>query len=838
MRKTITYLFFLLLLGYSLIAQENSILINTGWQFKQANTAIWHNAFVPGNVYLDLYKNQLIKDPFFSDNEKDLQWVENENWEYKTTFTCSKEYLQNKHVELYFEGLDTYATVYLNDSLILNADNMFRQWHLDVKEYLKPGANTLRIHFESVVKKGKEAAAKLNYTMPEGNRVFTRKAQFQYGWDFGPRFLGCGIWKPIKLVCWNDVKIKTLNHNIISFSDSIAKVEFIVETESDTLQQLNLEIAMLPDVKNEIKGIKNNKLISLNKGVNSDTVQFLILKPKLWWSNGLGEAYRYNFSGKIMAGKKTCDKFNLPIGIRKIELVYKSDSIGNAFYFKVNGKPVFMKGANYIPSSIFLSPKNKSDYLDEFELYKKYNFNMLRVWGGGVYPDDNFYEACDKNGILVWQDFMFACAMYPGNDSFMNNVNEETKEQIIRLRNHPSLALWCGNNEINEGWCNWGWQKQYNYSYQDSLVIWNDYQKLFHALIPINVSVYSHQTPYWYSSPSIGWGHKESLTQGDSHYWGVWWGMEPFENYQKKVGRFMSEFGFQSMPTATSFKMFCSTNEININSESVKAHQKHKTGFETINTYMSRDYKLPLNFNEYGYVSQLLQRDGMKTAIEAHRRNKPYCMGTLFWQLNDCWPAISWSAIDFYKQPKAFFYTLKKLYAPVLISISKEKEFLKISCVSDSLQKINANLNIELKNYNSKIIWQKNLDVELTNALVLDNYVLKNQLPIIDSSSVYLKAEISKDGKILATAMYCFVKPKNNIFPHSTLNIKKINKNTYQIEASVFSKDVYLYDENSLAIFDDNFFDLEAGQKKIVKVKTKTSNNLPLKIKSIVLNNL
>ncbi len=826
------------MLACNLIAQENTFLINSNWQFKKIGTSKWHKANVPGNIYLDLFKNQLIKDPFFSNNEKDLQWIENENWEYKTTFNCNEQFLKNKHIDLCFEGLDTYAKVYLNDSLLLITDNMFRSWQNNVKEKVRPGVNTLRIVFESAVKRGKEEASKLKYTLPEGNRVFTRKAQFQYGWDFGPKYLGCGIWKPIKLVCWNDIKIKSLNHNIISISDSLAKVELLIETESDTSHSYNIEVTMLADKKNKINEIRNDKLIHFSKGINVDTVQFLIVKPKLWWSNGLGEAYRYNFSGIIKAGQKTYDKFNLPIGIRKIELVYKSDSIGNAFYFKVNGKPVFMKGANYIPSSVFLTPKNKSDYLDEFELYKKYKFNMLRVWGGGVYPDDSFYEACDKNGILVWQDFMFACAMYPGDNSFMNNVNEEIKEQIIRLRNHPSLALWCGNNEINEGWFNWGWQKQYNYSYQDSLIIWNDYQKLFHALIPINISAYSHQTPYWYSSPSIGWGHKESLTQGDSHYWGVWWGMEPFENYEKKVGRFMSEFGFQSLPTANAFKMFCNKNELQINSESVKAHQKHKTGFETINTYLLRDYKLPSNFESYCYVSQLLQRDGMKTAIEAHRRNKPYCMGTLFWQLNDCWPAVSWSAIDYYKQPKAFFYALGKLYAPVLISVTNVKDCLKISCASDSLQTVSASLKIELKNYNSKIIWQKNLDVELSNTKVLNYDVLKNQLPEFDSTGAYLKTEISKDGKILATSMYCFVKPKNNLLPHSTIAIKKINDNTYQVESSVFSKDVYLYDENSLAIFDDNFFDLEVGQKKIVKVKTKNASNLPLKIKSLVLNNL
>ncbi|WP_321540068.1 hypothetical protein [Flavobacterium piscinae] len=338
---------------------------------------------------------------------------------------------------------------------------------------------------------------------------------------------------------------------------------------------------------------------------------------------------------------------------------------------------------------------------------------MLRVWGGGVYFDDAFYEACDANGILVWQDFMFACSMYPGDEKFVENVKQEVIDNINRLQNHPSIAIWCGNNENDEGWHNWGWQKQFNYSKADSTQIWNEYKKVFHEMIPktLDSLLPKEKNIYWSSSPSKGWGRKESLTQGDVHYWGVWWGKEPFEMYEKKVGRFVSEYGFQGMPSLETLQKVVAVEDLNFTSEAFKNHQKHPIGYETINEYMERDFVVPKDFEDYLYVSQLLQARGMKIAIEAHRRAKPYCMGTLFWQLNDCWPVTSWSSLDYYGNWKAFHYQAKKSYENLLISVQEENDSYKICIVNDDLQTISGNLEIQNIDFKGKLLFSKSLKI-------------------------------------------------------------------------------------------------------------------------------
>lgn len=834
MRAKFLYAFiFICSIFYS---QKKDIYLSSNWFFKQKSASAWNSAAVPGNVFTDLYQSKLIPNPFYSDNEQQLQWIENEDWEYKTEFDCDKTISQNTFVELCFEGLDTYASVYLNDSLILNANNMFRSWKVDVKRLLKHKKNLLHIVFESAVNKGKQEAVKLSYVLPEGERVFSRKAQFQYGWDFGPRFAACGIWKPIVLSAWSDVQIKKLNYDVLLQTDSIAVIQFVVKTESE--KEHDYKLLLDGKFENERPLINQSKKIHLKKGSNCDTIKATIRNPKLWWSNGLGAANLYQFNCSITDEKGVKTQQSLNVGIRKIEWVFKPDSIGNTFYFKLNGVPVFMKGANYIPSDIFLGQKNKQAYKQELATYKEVHMNMLRIWGGGVYGSDEFFNACDEQGILVWQDFMFACAMYPGDTDFMNNTKEEIIEQVTRLQNHPSLALWCGNNESDEGWKNWGWQKQFKYSRKDSAKIGDDYTKLFHSIIPEIIKNNSPKIPYLSSSPLIGWGHKESLTHSDSHYWGIWWGMEPFSNYEKKVGRFMTEYGFQSMPDLATFKTFCSSAELNLNSTAVRAHQKHKTGYETIQKYLERDYKTPANFIDYIYVSQLLQRDGMRTAIESHRRSKPSCMGTLFWQLNDCWPGTSWSAIDYYARPKAFYYSLKQLYNTVLLSVKKESDGIDCVIISDSLKELNAHLQLQLLDFHGKLLWKMETKIKVSSIKNSHYLIAAKELPSFDSTRTYLKTELYSDNKYIASNFYFFTKAKNIMYPKAIIAIRKTDENNFEISSNVFAKDIFVYDEVNSPLFDLNYFDLEAGEKKIIKRTDKVELTKPLNLKVIVLNNL
>ena len=553
-----------------------------------------------------------------------------------------------------------------------------------------------------------------------------------------------------------------------------------------------------------------------------------IKNPELWWTHNLGKQNLYDYTIILESARKKIDLKYVIFGLRTIELIQEKDSLGKSFFFKLNGIPVFMKGANYIPEDNFLPrvPFSKTKQL--ITDAKAANMNMLRVWGGGEYASDYFYQLCNENGILVWQDFMFACAMYPGDTPFLENVNAEVNDQITRLRNHPSLAIWCGNNEIDEGWKNWGWQKQYKYNTTDSTKIWNDYVLLFENNIKNTIQLLDKSRFYWPSSPSIGWGRKESLTQGDAHYWGVWWGMEPFKTYEKKVGRFMSEYGFQGMPSVSTFTKMgglqFENNVLKIDSSVLKTHQKHPTGFETIQTYMERDFNVPKSFENYIYVSQLLQADGMKTAIEAHRRAKPYCMGTLYWQLNDCWPVTSWSSIDYDGNWKALHYQIKKSYDDLLISFEEKNDAVLVFIVSDKLENIKGNLNIKVLDFNGKIIFTDNVEtIVKSNTSSIYYYFDKSKLKgDINLNNLVLSATFNNENTSI-NALHYFVKPKDLLLQKPTIYFKYLNKNQIEISSDKLAKNVYLRTDNKSYQFEDNYFDLLPNEKKIIQISGKYS---------------
>lgn len=801
----------LLLLWFSTVTLAQNSARNLGkepWNFRKGNDNQWFPAKVPGTVHTDLLSNQLISDPFFGVNEKQLQWIENEDWQYQTTFTISKAELKHQNAILHFDGLDTFAEVYLNGTKILSANNMFRTWKVDVKRVLKVGQNKLQITFASAVKKGKEEAKKLPYTLPGDEKVFTRKAQYHFGWDWGPRFVTAGIYKKVVLRFWDNAILSQVKTNQDLSDKTLAKVVFSVDINTNKVGQYQLKI--------------NDKTeeIQLQKGQNTLSFSYEIKNPKLWWPNGLGEAHLYPFDIHLIKDMQVIDSQKVTLGLRTIELVQEKDDIGKSFYFKVNGQPVYMKGANVIPPDSFLPRVSDSVYQSIVKNAVDANMNMLRVWGGGVYADDAFYEACDKNGILVWQDFMFACAMYPGDEAFLENVKQEVVDNVTRLQNHPSIALWCGNNENDEGWHNWGWQKQYKYSEADSTKIWNDYQKLFHDLIPktLDSLLPKNENRYWPSSPSIGWGRKESLLSGDAHYWGVWWGLEPFEMYEMKVGRFMSEYGFQGLPEKKTFLAFAKSDELNFDSEAVKNHQKHPTGYQTINEYMARDYQVPTNFEDFIYVSQLLQAEGMKTAIEAHRRAKPNCMGTLFWQLNDCWPVTSWSSVDYYGRWKAFQYEAKRSFNPILVDITANEVNYEVRVINDEPIPHHITLVEEVMDFNGNPIdgYEVEFDIEANSNEVLsatpkENYRAKNLRQML--ISVTCTTATGKTSK----GLYYFVKPKDLQLTKPNIQISKIDDFTYEITSDVLAKNVYLSSEED-TFFSDNYFDILPRQKVTIKL--------------------
>lgn len=778
-------------------------LSSENWQFRNSKDQNWLPAKVPGTVHLDLMNNKIIQDPYKDENEKKVQWIENEDWDYQTAFMVSSQELKNDNIDLVFNGLDTFSEVYLNGKLLKKTDNMFRKWEIPVKQYLKAGKNTVQIKFTSAVNTGKELAKKVPFTMPESPRSFVRKAQYQFGWDWGPRLVTAGIWKDVQLEFWNNAKIITVKDIQKRAADGSNDLHFDVEIDAQNAGNYTLDLN------------KTHRKISLKKGNNTISVPYETNEMKLWQPNGRGEANLYDFEVKLSKEQKKIDAKNIRIGIRTVELVQEKDEKGKSFYFKVNGQPLYIKGTNWIPGDSFSPRMTKEKYHKLIKDTKDANMNMIRIWGGGIYEDDEFYKACDENGILVWQDFMFAGSFYPADEAFLKNVKEEVKDQANRLQNHPSIALWCGNNEIDEAIVNWGYQKQFNYSKNDSLQVWKDYKKLFHEVIPnaLKENLKSDKNIYWPSSPSIGWGHKESLTEGDSHYWGVWWGEQPFEIYNEKVGRFMSEYGFQGTPTLETTKsMFSGTPDLSLQNPTIKTHEKHARGWDIINEYLKRDYKIPTDFVQYNYVSQLLQARGMQIAIEAHRRAKPYNMGTLYWQLNDCWPVVSWSSIDYLGNWKAFHYQAKRSFEPMLVSVAETEKNYDVYLISDLLKELKTDIKFELIDFKGKILWKANQSDDIrADVSKKIRSISKSELAQFDLSGAVLKISAEKDTTF--EKLFFFNKPKDLKLSKPEITIRKISPTEIEISTDVLAKDIYLIGDTH---FSDNFFDLLPGTSKRV----------------------
>lgn len=801
MNKTILFPFlFIQNILFAQFSERN--LSSEKWQFKNSKENSWLPATVPGTIHLDLMNNKIIPDPFKDENEKKVQWVENEDWDYQTSFKVSSKEIENQNVDLVFNGLDTFSEIYLNGKLLRKTDNMFRKWEIPVKEYLKVGDNLLQIKFKSAVNVGKELAKKVPFTMPESPRSFVRKAQYQFGWDWGPRLVTAGIWKDVKLNFWNNAKLENIK----------------IEQKSVTKQKADLniqtEIFAEKEGKYSISINTQSNSFQLKKGKNTIQIPFVINNPKLWQPNGWGDPNLYDIKISLQKDSKIIDSKNERIGLRTIELVQEKDTKGKSFSFKVNGNPLYIKGTNWIPADSFSPRITKDKYQKLIKDSKEANMNMIRIWGGGIYEDDEFYKACDENGILVWQDFMFAGSFYPSDEEFLNNVKEEVKDQVNRLQNHASIALWCGNNEVDEAIVNWGYQKQLKYSKEDSLQVWKDYKKVFHELIPntLKENLSPDKNIYWPSSPSIGWGHKESLTEGDSHYWGVWWGEQPFEMYNEKVGRFMSEYGFQGMPTLETTKsMFSGTPDLSLENGTIKAHEKHARGWEIIDTYMKRDYPIPTDFVKYNYVSQLLQARGMQIAIEAHRRAKPYNMGTLYWQLNDCWPVVSWSSIDYLGNWKALHYQIKRSFENQIILTEEKEGILNFYLVNDELKKIDGvTLDFDIIKFNGEKLGSAGTadskDLDENSIVKFDSFSLEDIIGDIDKNEIVLKTIArDKNDHIIAETNYFFSKPKDLKLTKPTIKIRKISPTEIEISTDVLAKDIYLMGD---VHFSDNFFDL------------------------------
>lgn len=682
--------------------------LDVEWQFAAKDTLDWMPAKVPGCVHTDLEQNAIIENPLLGTNETKCQWIEKKEWVYQTLpFSVPGEVFSQDIIRLKFSQLDTYSKVFLNDTFLLETSNAFRSYEIDVKPFLNKDLNILRIEFSSPISEGEKRINSLGHPLPgDAMRAVTRKPQYHYGWDWGPRLVTSGITGPIEWIAYSDIQIKSVYFDQLFISKERVELEIEITAHVHRPGEYTFHVA---DSTNHLH---EGHTSFLEKGINTLRIPMTVKNPKLWWSNGLGEAYQYSF---LVEGKRNNNLFykkNYSVGLRNIELITERDDSGETFYFKLNGQPVFAKGANYIPITMLPERASKEDYLQLLKLCKASNFNMLRVWGGGYYEKDSFYEICDSLGIMVWQDFMFACSMYPGNPAFIENVREEADQQTKRLRNHACLALWCGNNENAEGWARWGWQQ--NLSAKDKKTIEAAYNDVFAELLPEIVFANHAQINYWESSPRFGRGDSKSLTEGDCHYWGLWHDEEPFEILLQKIPRFMSEFGMQSFPNKKTFDEMLTMDTFSWDDPGLVQHQKHSRGNKLMREYTSRWFDIDdslKNFasNPYQYLqlTQSMQAEGMLMGIEAERRAAPYCMGTLFWQLNDVWPSFSWSAIDYKMEPKIFMNGLKEIYANELLSPYIENNFLYIHYINDtSIEAPVVNLQYQIMDSDRNVLTQ------------------------------------------------------------------------------------------------------------------------------------
>ena len=810
-------------------SKQNSTMIElrAGWQFREAGKDDWHNATVPGCIHTDLLANKLIDDPFYRDNEKKQQWIGKTNWEYQTTFNLDAKALQHDHLDLVFTGLDTYAEVFLNDKPILKADNMFRTWRVDSRTFLHTGENILLIRFRSPINEILPRMAELKFQLPAPNdqgektSPYTRKAPYHYGWDWGPRFVTAGIWKPVYLQPWDEARVNNLQILVKSLSTETASITANVEIEASEPTEATL---LLNNVTG--RSVAGKRQVSLKQGTNIVPFEFSIAHPAMWWPNGLGEHPLYKFNARLIVKGKVADQLTTQTGLRTLELRQVADDQGKSFTFVINGVPVFAKGGNWIPADSFPSRITKEKYRYLLNSVKDSNMNMLRVWGGGIYESDDFYSICDELGILVWQDFMFACSMYPGSQEFLDNVRGEAVDNVKRLRNHPSIVLWAGNNEIEAGWMNWGWRQNLPAS------MWDDYKKIFLGVLQEVTSSFDPSRPYWPSSPHGGLDDDpDSARSGDLHFWRVWHFAEPFSDYEKQSPRFMSEYGFQSFPQIESVSSYTIASDHDIESPIMLAHQRHPRGNQLVREYMLRDFAKPKDFESFLYVSQVLQAEGIRVGAEHLRRIMPHNMGSLYWQIDDCWPVASWSSIDYYGRWKALQYYARRFYAPLLISPHAEKGNLNFYVVSDNTAAVTGQINIALMSFDGRVLRSIKRDVTV-EPLMSKSYLgvpVDELMRGNDPKNTMLYCELVVNGKTVSSHEYFFAPFKDLLLPKPEIEPTVTQtRDGFKVALTTnnFAAAVYLAAPGRDGYFVDNYFHLIP--RKPVEVEFHTRGKVSL----------
>jgi beta-mannosidase len=813
-------------------AAAEKLLLHSGWDFRQvlpgpgASEPGWRPAEVPGDVHLDLMRLKLIPDPFYRDNEAKLQWIENADWEYRTTLTAGDGLLRREHVDLVFDGLDGYAEVFLNDALVLTADNSFRQWRVALKPHLKPGANALRIFFPSPIKAAAQVAAKDPWRArtQTAEKTYIRKPAYEYGWDWGPRFVTSGIWRPVRIEAWDAARTSDLHVRQRDVSDAVAHL--VAEVEVTASGPGSAEVAV--DLGHAGKSVAVSRQVELQAGINHVDLPIEVMRPALWYPTGYGDQPLYQVRVELRRGGRLEDEATKRTGLRSVVLRRDVDRWGRSFELVVNGIPVFGKGANVIPFDSFPNRVTTAQYRRVLESARAANMNMIRHWGGGYYETDEFYALCDELGIMVWEDFMFGNDWQPGTYDFKQNVAREAEDQLRRLRDHPSIVLFCGNNETESAF-NWPGPRK-SLPADVRLQMWQDYLTVFSGILPRAVERLAPETPYWPSSPSADYEETSDAYQsGDMHDWSVWHGRVPFSDYEKHFPRFMSEYGFQSFPEMRTVEAFTAPEDrTGIFSDVMLAHQKNTAGNAIIHDYMLRDYSEPRDFAAFLYASQVLQAEGIKVGAEHLRRNRPRSMGSLYWQLNDCWPVASWSSLDYYGRWKALHYYARRFYSPLLVSPHVEEGGLAVYVVSDKTEGARGELRVRLMNVDGAVLTDQTtiVDVPPLSSQAYLRIPLTELPKGVELARTFAVAELVVGQRTVSSNLIYLVPTKQFALPPATVAselTKSADGYRLRLSSNVVARSVYVSLGSLEAEVSDNYVDLLPGHAVELDVKSAAS---------------
>lgn len=791
--------------------------IHSGWQMRQAGWEEFLPASVPGSVYHDLMQNGKMDDPFWRDNfPKALKRMDHD-YEYKTEFAADKALLKSDAVLLRFEGIDTVADVFLNGEKLGHTENMHRTFEFEVKDLLKEEGNELRVLLHSPTRFIKE---EYKHNVADGSEesmvgfANLRKTHCMFGWDWGPRLPDAGLWRPVKLLGIEKARVDSV-YVTQKHEDGKVTLHFDVDADVYDREALMGYTVLITDPDGKE---------TLCKGSPEEIV---IERPQLWWPNGFGAQLLYTVEVRLYAGGKQVDAWKKRIGLRTLTMHIEKDAYGESFAHEVNGVQVFAMGADYIPEDSIFPRINEARTRELLQQCKEAHFNTIRVWGGGYYPDDWFYDACDEMGLMVWQDFLFACAVYNLTDEFEDNIRAEFADNIKRLRHHASLALWCGNNEMEMFVERGLWVK--------TPIQKSDYVKMYEYILPKVLKELDPQTFYWPASPSSGGGFDDpnGFDRGDVHYWDVWHGNVPFTDYRRYYFRYLSEFGFQSFPSVETVKTFALPEDCNPFSYVMEKHQRNNAANGKIMNYLYQTYLYPTSFDAFVYASQLLQADAIRYGVEHFRRNRGRCMGAIYWQLNDCWPVISWASIDYCGRWKALHYAAKRFFRP-----------LTLSCAEEGLLTQNPNINFERYEYEENAL-KKGMRLCVENETMLSHTVeVTWQLRRADASVIrqgretvtveplsskwleyedfadadtfgdYIAYQMMENGVPAASGTALFCAPKHFRFADPQLALR-VEGDEIVVTAAAYARSVQILNADDTLKLSDNFFDMNAGETRV-----------------------